>query len=150
MGIDGVERRQLRRAAILHDVGKLSVSSVILEKPGKLDPEEWKVMQDHASQTTEILSRIGPMRTMAMVSGSHHERLDGKGYPLGLDSMVLSPETRIITVCDFFDALTADRPYRAAMPVERALEIMADECGKAIDPGCFELLREHVASGLPE
>jgi len=74
------------------------------------------------------------------VAGAHHERLDGKGYPLGLDQMLIAPEARIITVCDFYDALTADRPYRAAMPVEKALAVMAGEVGHAIDGDCFAAL----------
>ena len=78
---------------------------------------------------------------MALIAGSHHERLDGTGYPLRLDDRLISRETRIITVCDFYDALTADRPYRAAMPPDEALAIMAREVGKAVDAECFEALR---------
>lgn len=150
MGIAPDLRRVLRRAAMLHDVGKLSVSCAVLEKPGKLDAEEWEIMQAHAMQTSQILSRVRPLEAMAMIAGSHHERLDGKGYPLGLDATMLAPETRIITVCDFFDALTADRPYRSAMPIKKALGIMTDEVGNAIDGQCFEALRQVVADGLPE
>jgi HD-GYP domain-containing protein (c-di-GMP phosphodiesterase class II) len=141
LGIAGQPRRVLRRAAILHDVGKLGVSSAILEKPGKLEADEWHVMQNHARHTTEILSRVSALRDMALIAGSHHERLDGGGYPLKMDARLISMETRIITVCDFYDALTADRPYRAAMPAEQALGIMAAEVGKALDPTCFEALR---------
>jgi len=141
LGIEGQPRRVLRRAAILHDVGKLGVSSAILEKPGKLEADEWHVMQNHARHTTEILSRVSALRDMALIAGSHHERLDGGGYPLKMDARLISMETRIITVCDFYDALTADRPYRAAMPAEQALAIMAGEVGKALDPTCFEALR---------
>lgn len=135
------DRRRLRRAAILHDVGKLGVSSAILEKPAKLDAEEWREMQSHADHTTHILGQIGVMHDMALVAGSHHERLDGKGYPLGLDARSISIESRIITVADIFDALTADRPYRAALPVDKALHIMAGEVGTAIDPQCFFALQ---------
>ncbi|MFC3594834.1 HD-GYP domain-containing protein [Novosphingobium piscinae] len=148
MGMAAPERRVLRRAAILHDVGKLGVSSRILEKPGKLDDDEWRVMKSHAMHTTEILGRIPALRDMALIAGSHHERLDGTGYPLQLEATVISLETRIITTCDFFDALTADRPYRGAMPTEQAFAIMAGEAGKAIDPECLAALRETVASGL--
>lgn len=144
MGVDETDLRALRRAAVLHDVGKLAVSSRVLEKPGKLDEHEWVEMRSHASHTTEILSRIGPLRTMAAVAGAHHERLDGKGYPLGLDHSLIATEARIISVADFYDALTADRPYRAAMPVEQALAIMGGEVGKAIDGPCFEALRTMV------
>lgn len=139
----------LRRAAALHDVGKLGVSSAVLEKPGKLDAAEWEVMRRHASHTTAILSRISPFREMAMISGSHHERLDGKGYPLGLSATMIARETRIITVCDFFDALTADRPYREAMAAEQAFSIMAEEVGRAIDSDVFEALKTVVADGRP-
>ncbi len=148
IGIDPAERRSLRRAAMLHDVGKLGVSSAVLEKPGKLDAAEWHEMRGHAAHTTEILARIGPFRELAMVAGSHHERLDGKGYPLGLDAKTIATEARIITVCDFFDALTADRPYRSAMSTDKALEIMGSEVGNAIDPHCFAALRQLVAQGL--
>ena len=81
------------------------------------------------------------MHDMALIDGSHHERLDGKGYPLGLDDRSISIESRIITVADIFDALTADRPYRAALAVDEALHIMAGEVGTAIDPRCFHALQ---------
>jgi len=144
IGLDGGSLRALRRAAVLHDVGKLAVSSRVLEKPGKLDDTEWVEMRGHASHTIAILSRIGPLRHMAGIAGAHHERLDGTGYPLGLDAQLIAPEARIISVADFYDALTADRPYRAAMPVAKALAIMEGEVGKAIDGPCFEALRRLV------
>jgi HD-GYP domain-containing protein (c-di-GMP phosphodiesterase class II) len=150
LGMAKSARRPLRRAAMLHDVGKLGISSAILEKPGKLDAHEWRMMQSHASLTTDILSRIGVMHDMAIIAGSHHERLDGSGYPLQIPAWGISLETRIITVADFFDALTADRPYRAAMSVERALAVMAEEVGPVIDAACFEALRAVVAGGIPE
>jgi len=142
LGLDPAKVRALRRAAILHDVGKLAVSSRILEKPGKLDQTEWEEMRGHAAETTRILSRIGPLRQMAEIAGAHHERLDGRGYPLGLDQRGIALEARIITVCDFYDALTADRPYRAAMSVDQALAIMGDEVGRALDGDCFDALAE--------
>lgn len=145
LGIDGAKLRTLKRSAMLHDVGKLAVSSRVLEKPGRLDEIEWEEMRSHAAHTTAILSRIAPLRDMAAVAGAHHERLDGRGYPLGLDAMLIAREARIITVCDFYDALTADRPYRAALPVEEALGIMAGEVGKAIDGDVFAALREIVS-----
>lgn len=145
LGMAAPKVRQLRRAAMLHDVGKLAVSSRVLEKPGALDEDEWREMRGHAAHTTAILSRIGPFRAMSNISGSHHERLDGKGYPLGLERSMICPEARIITVCDFYDALTADRPYRAAMPTEKALAVMESEVGKAIDGDCFAALRAIAA-----
>ena len=142
LGLDQAQLRSLRRAAALHDVGKLGVSSKILEKPGRLGEDEWTVMRSHAERTAEILGRIAPMRGMARIAASHHERLDGQGYPLGLDESQLPIESRIITVCDFFDALTADRPYRAALSAEKAFAIMEKESGKAIDPACLAALRK--------
>jgi putative nucleotidyltransferase with HDIG domain len=150
MGMAEADRRKLRRAAMLHDVGKLGVSSAILEKPGKLDADEWAIMQSHASLTGEILGRVGVLRDMAMIAAAHHERLDGRGYPLQLDDSMIAQESRIISVADFFDALTADRPYRAAMPVDQALGIMAGEVGSAIDGDVFAALVAEVSGGIPQ
>jgi len=141
MGVDGDGLRWLHRAALLHDVGKLAVSNTILDKPGRLGDDEWVQMRDHAVQSEAILSRISAFGDMAFIAGAHHERLDGKGYPRGLTASQIPLETRIITVADFFDALCADRPYRGAMPIEKALGIIGSEAGKAIDPACFEAIR---------
>ena len=97
--------------------------------------------QMHAAYTQTILSRIAAFGDLAPIAGAHHERLDGKGYPRGLKGDEIVRETRIITTADIFDALTADRPYRAAMPVTKALAIMTDMVGTAIDTDCFEALR---------
>lgn len=140
LGVTAPRVRWLRRAAYLHDIGKLGVSNAILDKPAALNAQEWSAMRGHAAHTREILGRIGAFVDLADVAAAHHERLDGGGYPLGLDDLAISRETRIITVCDFYDALTADRPYRAALPVAAALEIMAREVGGAIDGDCFEAL----------
>lgn len=141
MGLSAERRRWLRRAALLHDIGKLGVSNAILDKPGKLDPDEWAAMQMHATHSETILSHIAVFRDIAPIAGAHHERLDGKGYPRGLKGDQIVLETRIITTADIFDALTADRPYRAAMPIAKALAIMSESVGTAIDPDCFDALR---------
>jgi HD-GYP domain-containing protein (c-di-GMP phosphodiesterase class II) len=138
------QRRWLRRASLLHDIGKLGVSNSILDKPGKLDPEEWAAMQMHAAHTETILSRIAAFSELAAIAGAHHERLDGKGYPRGLKADQIALETRVITTADIFDALTADRPYRDAMPVAKALDIMSDMVGTAIDVDCFAALRRSL------
>lgn len=140
LGWDPARRRWLRRAALLHDIGKLGVSNAILDKNGKLDDEEWQDMRGHAMMSETILARVPVFREMALVGGSHHERLDGKGYPRGLSAEELPLETRIVTVADVFDALTADRPYRAAMPLAKALGILRADLGKAFDPVCFAAL----------
>ena len=146
LGLDAGARRWLRRGALLHDVGKLGVSNAILDKPGKLDPEEWAAVQRHALYTEQILGRISAFGVLARVAGAHHEKLDGSGYPRGLDARHIRLETRIITTADIFDALTADRPYREAMPRERALAIMDKEAGIAIDPACLAALKRVLAS----
>lgn len=141
---DPGRRRWLRRGALLHDVGKLGVSNTILDKPAGLGEEEWRLMRQHACHTNAILGRISAFRDLAPVAAAHHERLDGKGYPHGLEASAIGIETRIITVCDFFDALTADRPYRAAMPTAEALAIIRANVGPAVDQACFEALRDMV------
>ena len=144
LGVVPSRLRRLRRAALLHDIGKLGVSSAILEKPGKLSGGEWEAMRSHAGLTQAILGRIGAFADMAPLAAAHHERLDGKGYPLGLDDRAIGVETRIITLCDVFDALTSDRPYRAAMPVERALAVIQADVGTAFDGEGFEALKAIV------
>jgi HD-GYP domain-containing protein (c-di-GMP phosphodiesterase class II) len=146
MELSDDRRRWLKRAALLHDIGKLGVSNSILDKPGKLDAEEWAAMQMHAAHTETILARIAAFRELAPVAAAHHERLDGKGYPKGLKGDEIILETRIITTADIFDALTAERPYRAAMPVAKALTVMSEMVGTAIDPDCFAALREAIGN----
>lgn len=135
-------RRWLKRGALLHDVGKLGVSNSVLDKPGKLDDEEWKAVQAHAMYTETILARIEAFAELAVVAAAHHERLDGKGYPRGLKAEEICLETRIITTADIFDAITAERPYRGAVPIPKTLEIMAENVGTAIDERCFEALKQ--------
>ncbi len=141
LGLSGEHRRWLKRAALLHDIGKLGVSNTILDKPGKLDADEWVVMKNHATQTETILSRISAFRQLAPIAGAHHEKLNGAGYPKGLKGDEIALESRILAVADIFDALTADRPYRAAMPVAKALDILAADVGTAIDGTCFAALK---------
>lgn len=148
MGLGDDKRRRLKRAALLHDIGKLGVSNEILDKPAKLDEAEWSAMRHHPSLGETILSRIEAFEELSRIAATHHERLDGKGYPHGLTAPQIDLDTRIVTAADIFDALTADRPYRAAMPVSRAFEIMAGDLGTAIDADCFAALQRAWA-GLP-
>ena len=148
LGLTMARRRWLKRGALLHDVGKLGVSNAVLDKPGKLDGAEWEAVKQHAHFTESILSRIGVFDELARVSAAHHERLDGKGYPRGLAAADIPLETRIITTADIFDAITAERPYRAAVPIPKTLEIMAENVGTSIDARCFDALR-HTLERLP-
>jgi HD-GYP domain-containing protein (c-di-GMP phosphodiesterase class II) len=140
--------RWLRRGGLLHDLGKLGVSNAVLDKPGSLDESEWAMIRRHPEHSETILSRLLPFAELAAIAGAHHERLDGKGYPRGLKGAEIRLETRIITTADIFDALTAERPYRAAMPTEKALEIMQGMVGTAIDEACLEALRQVVKKGV--
>jgi HD-GYP domain-containing protein (c-di-GMP phosphodiesterase class II) len=137
---------------LLHDIGKLGVSNQILDNPGKLDEQEWAAVRNHPALGEVILSRIAAFGELAKIAGAHHERLDGKGYPRGLTGADIDQDTRIVTTADIFDALTAERPYRAAMPVWEAFNVMQKDVGTALDPECFSALQcamarlEHNAS----
>ena len=145
LGVPGERRRWLKRAALLHDVGKLGVSNSVLDKAGALDREEWDAVKLHAVHTETILSRIKAFGELARVAAAHHERLDGGGYPRGLGADQISLETRIITTADIFDAITAERPYRGAIPLGKALQMMEKTVGSALDPACFRALQQAVA-----
>lgn len=150
LGIEASRRRWLHRGALLHDVGKLGVSNAILDKPGKLDAEEWDAVKRHAAYTESILARIPQFGELARIAAAHHERLDGKGYPRGISAGDIAVETRIITAADIFDAITAERPYRGATPAGRALAIMQETVGTVLDADCFEALRVVVELIAPE
>lgn len=139
-GLTVERRRWLRRGALLHDIGKLGVSNGILDKAGPLNAAEWVAVREHARISEEILSRIKALADIAPIAGAHHERLDGKGYPKGLLGDAILLETRIITTADIFDALSAKRPYRGALPRDKVLTMMAEICGTALDKRCFDAL----------
>ena len=145
LGLPEGRRRWLRRAALLHDVGKLGVSNSVLDKAGSLDRDEWAAVREHAAYTETILGRIAAFGELAAAAGAHHERLDGAGYPRGLAGAAITLETRIITTADIFDAITAERPYRGAIPVPQALEMMEKSVGSALDPACFAALKDALA-----
>jgi HD-GYP domain-containing protein (c-di-GMP phosphodiesterase class II) len=144
LGLTDERRRFLKRAALLHDLGKLGVSNQILDKPAKLTEEEFASVREHPAKSQMILSRVSAFDELARIAGDHHERLDGKGYPRGISGRDICIETRIITCADIFDALTANRPYRDAMPVSKALGIMRLDVGSAIDAACFAALEKSL------
>jgi putative nucleotidyltransferase with HDIG domain len=130
----------LRRAALLHDVGKLSVSNAILEKPAALDADEWKIVKKHPYYSYEILRRIPGFEALSEVAAAHHEKLDGSGYFRNWGSDQMSLPSRILVVSDIFDALAAARPYRAAMPLDKVFSIMQKDAPHAIDAECLAAL----------
>jgi len=146
VGLDGERLRDLRRAALLHDLGKLGVSNLILDKPGKLDDAEWAAIRRHPELTERILVRVPPFEHFAVDAGAHHERLDGRGYFRGLTGEQLGWMPRILAVADVFEALTADRPYRSGLDTDEALGIMRRDTG-AFCPEHFAALESWVGAG---
>jgi HD-GYP domain-containing protein (c-di-GMP phosphodiesterase class II) len=126
-GASPAEHRQVYRAALLHDIGTLGVSHRTLAKPGPLTTDEHKAIERHAVHTWEILSRIAPLQTAASTAALHHERLDGSGYPHGVDQTRLDLPARILAVADVYVALISARPYRPAFPPEVALALLRGE-----------------------
>jgi HD-GYP domain-containing protein (c-di-GMP phosphodiesterase class II) len=142
VGLDATELRDLRRAALLHDVGKLGVSNRILDKPDKLTEQEFAVVRRHPEHTYHILARVARLRGLAETAASHHERMDGRGYHRGIAAGTLPVQARILAVADVCDALSAERPYRAALPRERVLQIMRADAGPGLCPDCFAALED--------
>jgi HD-GYP domain-containing protein (c-di-GMP phosphodiesterase class II) len=131
----------LRRAALLHDIGKLGVPNSILDKPSRLTEEEFARVKLHPRYSHEILSTISGFKRVAEIAASHHERLDGSGYYRHLAADDLDTEMRILAAADVFDALTARRPYRDAMSPEDAISLMRED-GGALDAKCIAALED--------
>jgi putative nucleotidyltransferase with HDIG domain len=140
LGLPADRVRLVRRAALLHDIGKLSVANTILDKKTRLTEAEWKVVERHPGLTRRILEQIGPFREIAIVAGEHHEKLDGSGYPNRLMAADLSIESRIIAVADVYGALSEDRPYRAGLRYEEILPIMRALAPRKLDGDCVNAL----------
>jgi len=139
LGDGAVDAVRLRRAALLHDLGKLTVPNAILDKPGKLDDGEWAIVKQHPAHTLSVLERVPAFREFAVDAANHHEWIDGHGYCRGLTGDALSPTARILAVADVVDALSADRPYRAGMAPERVRAILDSEAGTHFDRACVEV-----------
>ena len=146
MGLASDRTQLVRRAALLHDIGKLSVSNTILDKTTGLNPEEWNAVYRHPSTTRLILERIAPFREIAVVAGEHHEKLDGSGYPHRLEAKDLSLESRIISVADVYGALSEDRPYRPGLMLDEIISIMTKLVPHQLDADCFDALVSVVSS----
>jgi HD-GYP domain-containing protein (c-di-GMP phosphodiesterase class II) len=135
-------QQDLRRAGLLHDIGKLGVSNLILDKPGKPTEDEFAQIRKHAEYSQLILQQVKSFKLLAEVAGGHHERLDGRGYHRGQHANEISLATRILTVADVYEAMTAKRPYRNAMEWEQVLQILQKDAGQGVDPECLEALRQ--------
>ncbi|NPA06388.1 MAG: HD domain-containing protein [Chloroflexi bacterium] len=134
MNFSDEELQHVRRGALLHDIGKISIPDRILRKPGPLTAEEWEIMRQHPERAYEILSSIEYLRPALDIPYAHHERWDGSGYPRGLKGKEIPLPARLFAVVDVYDALTSDRPYRKAWPQEKALKFIESKAGKWFDP----------------
>lgn len=137
-------QEKIQEAAPLHDLGKLWVADEILDKPGPLTDKEFEEVKKHTLVGGALLSGrdSGPMEMAGRIARSHHERWDGEGYPDGLEGTDIPLSARIVAVADAFDAMTHDRPYRDALPVEKAFSILDEEAGTEFDPQvCAAALR---------
>ena len=144
-GADATLQRDILRAGLLHDIGKLGGSNRILDKPGRLTDAERDEVKKHPRWTWQILERVPAFQHFAAASAHHHERIDGRGYPWGLGSDRLDFTSRVLAIADVYEALTANRPYREGLSVEKALGIMAADRGTAFDESLLD-----VSTGLAE
>jgi len=141
MGLEPQELDGLRAAALLHDIGKLAIPDHIINKPGRLTPEEFEKMKIHPIVGAEILDKVAFPYPVAPIVRSHHEKWNGKGYPDGLKGEEIPIGARILTAVDCLDALASDRQYRKALPLDQAMEQIARESGKSFDPKVVDILK---------
>jgi hypothetical protein len=134
LGMDTDELQLLGYAARLHDVGKLAVPDAILLKPGPLDEDEWEVMRRHPDWGAEIVASVPGLERLAELVRAHHERWDGSGYPGGLSGDHIPLASRVIAVCDAFEAMVSRRPYRAPLTLDEALAELTAGAGSQFDP----------------
>lgn len=150
MGFGEAEAEELLNAAPMHDVGKIGIPDAILRKPGKLDADEWRVMQSHTRIGAEILADDdSTLMTLARsIALCHHEKWDGSGYPAGLKGDAIPVEARIVALADVFDALTSERPYKKAWTVEDAVALIENESGKHFDPAVVAAFMQCLPDAL--
>ncbi len=147
IGLDADRQRNLEFGALLHDVGKIVIPNELINKPGKLDPDEWALMQTHTIEGQKMLDRVGGfMCEVGAIVRSHHERWDGGGYPDGLVGAETRLESRIIAACDAWNAMRTDRSYRKALSHEVAMTELLDNVGRQFDPEIATALISIVAA----
>jgi putative nucleotidyltransferase with HDIG domain len=149
MGFDREGVRQMYRAGLLHDIGKLGVSSRILDKPGQLDTRERAEMKEHPRYTWEILRRVNAFESFALLAALHHEKLDGSGYPWGRMDEDLDMPARILAVADIYEAVTETRAYRVGLSSGEAMQILRAHAGFRLDADAIEALAAAVAVEAP-
>jgi HD-GYP domain-containing protein (c-di-GMP phosphodiesterase class II) len=147
MGLNAEELKIIYYAGLLHDYGKIGTREAVLCKPGKLTPEEMEHMKRHAFDTHKILSKIHftkELQDIPVIASSHHEHMDGTGYPFGIPGEQIPLGGKIIAVADFFDALTHKRHYREPMPIEDVIKLIDDQTGNKFDPGVVTAFKQYV------
>lgn len=141
-------KRSLRYASLLHDVGKIGIDDEILNKPGRLDEQEFAAIKRHPEIGEYILTPISFLADIAEVVRHHHERWDGTGYPDGLAGEAIPMDARILCMADYFDSITSARPYRRPMDTEKARSLMREEAGKTFDPTLVDVFLEVLDEAL--
>lgn len=144
LGCSPAEVERVHRAGLLHDIGKLGISNRILDKPGALTEAEFAEVRLHPRYSMEILGHVAAFAELAPAAAYHHERIDGTGYPWGLKGEQLDLLSRIVAVADVYEALTADRPYRAGMPPREAMAVVRADAGRGFDPDVVLALERWV------
>ncbi|WP_242344453.1 ATP-binding response regulator [Anaeromyxobacter terrae] len=153
LGLSEAECETIRIAGILHDLGKIGTPEAVLVKPGKVTPEEYAIFKRHSQMGWRIVSAVKELDGVARAILHHHERFDGAGYPDGLAGMEIPPLSRVLAVCDTYDAMTSDRPYRAGIEHRLAVEEILRCSGSQLDPECvqaFLRLYEDAAPQFPD
>jgi putative nucleotidyltransferase with HDIG domain len=147
LGLSPEELDKLRVAALLHDVGKIGVEDRVLKKPGALTPEEFDLMKQHTVKGANIMRPVSQLKEMLPGIELHHEHIDGRGYPYGLQGQQIPLMARIIGVADTLDAMTTNRPYQSAMDIEFALNRIKSLTGSKFDTVVVTALESAVNSG---
>jgi putative two-component system response regulator len=149
-GVPPEEWETLRKGALLHDIGKIRIPDAVLEKPGRLTAAEYEVVKEHARQGAHIVEPLGSLRAVAPLIRWHHERPDGAGYPDGLRGEAIPRLVRVLSVADVYDSLASERPYRAPLPPEFALQALRElALGGGLDPELVALFGEAVVPARP-
>jgi HD-GYP domain-containing protein (c-di-GMP phosphodiesterase class II) len=144
MGFSKAELVNIRRGALLHDIGKLGVPDSILHKPGKLTEDEWAIMRQHTLFAYDMIQPIEYLRPALDIPCYHHEKWDGSGYPYGLKGTHIPLAARIFALADVYDALSSDRPYREAWPKEQVIEYIRQNSGTHFDPNVVEVFVKEI------
>ena len=150
MGVDESYQRDIEVAALLHDIGKIGVPDAILNKPGKLDPDEWVYIKRHSEYAWAVLRLLPGFERISLLVLHHHERMDGKGYPAGLRGREIPLGSRIVCLMDAFDAMISDRCYRPGLPLDEVVRRVHDCTGSQFDPEIVRLFLPLAVHDLPE